>query len=59
MTHSPSASSGPRLPFAFARQVTVWDPIQRHLEIGRSPVGWLRVSVDRLAAGVRVNGRRI
>ena len=34
MTHSPSASSGPRLPFAFAGQVTVWDPIQRHLEIG-------------------------
>ena len=41
MTHSPSASSGPRLPFAFAGQATVSDPIQRHLEIGRSPVGWM------------------
>ena len=55
MTHPPSASSGQRLPFAFAGQVTVWDPIHRHLEIGpltcRIVPG---VSVDRLATGVRV-----
>ena len=55
MTHPSSTSSGQRLPFAFRGQVSVWDPIHRHLEFGRLTCQVAPgVSVDRLAAGVQV-----
>ncbi len=54
-THPSSASSGQRLPFAFRGQISVWDPIHRHLEFGLLTCQVAQgVSVDRLAVGVQV-----
>jgi hypothetical protein len=43
-----SDSAGVRRPFTFAGDITVWDPIHRHLEIGRRTF--------RVASGVTVTG---
>jgi hypothetical protein len=54
-THPSSASSGQRLPFAFRGQISVWDPIHRHLEFGLLTCQVAQdVSVARLAVGVQV-----
>ena len=51
----PSTPDSAPLPFGFAGQVTVWDPIDRHLEIGpRSFRVAPGVAVVGLAAGVIV-----
>ena len=50
------SESAPRLlPFALTGQVTVWEPIHRHLEIGLRAFGLAPgVTVTGLAAGVHV-----
>lgn len=54
-TTPPSPPDPELLQFAFGGRITVWDPIDRHLEIGTRTF-WVApgVSVARLAAGVMV-----
>jgi hypothetical protein len=56
--HLPAADSGSEpllLAFHFTGNVTVWEPIHRHLEIGPRAFGLApRVPVTGLAAGVHV-----
>lgn len=54
-TPRPASPGSEPLQFGINGLITVWDPIHRHLEIGARTF-WVEpgVSVDRLAAGVRV-----
>jgi hypothetical protein len=58
MANPSAADSGSErllLPFAFAGNVTVWEPLHRHLEIGPRAFGLApSVPVTGLAAGVHV-----